>query len=139
MRAYFSIFRMRLKMETPAAVPSGSFNKSPPISRCPKYRNSSRLLQTAADKLIIPRDLFLSRRSDMVEEIRVGDVVMMKKQHPCGSSTWTVTRTGTDIKMRCEGCGRVVMLDRDTFLKRRKRLLEQGPEPKPLDMSYYAP
>ena len=31
------------------------------------------------------------------------------------------------------------MLDRDTFLKRRKKLLVQGPEPQPLDMSYYAP
>ncbi len=75
----------------------------------------------------------------MVEEIRIGDVVMMKKQHPCGSSEWTITRTGADIKMRCNGCGRVVMLDRDTFLKRRKKLISQGPEPKPLDMSYYAP
>ncbi|MBQ9306811.1 MAG: DUF951 domain-containing protein [Clostridia bacterium] len=75
----------------------------------------------------------------MVEEIRVGDVVMTKKQHPCGSSEWTVTRTGADIKMKCSGCGRIVMLDRDTFLKRRKKLLVQGPEPAPLDMTYYAP
>ena len=62
-----------------------------------------------------------------VEEIRIGDVVQTRKQHPCGSSEWTVTRIGADIKMRCSGCGRVVMLDRETFLKRRKKLISQGP------------
>ena len=62
----------------------------------------------------------------MVEEIRVGDLVQMKKKHPCGSDRWTVTRTGADIKIRCEGCGRLVMLDRENFLKRRKKLLQQG-------------
>ena len=62
-----------------------------------------------------------------VEEIRIGDVVQTRKPHPCGSSEWTVTRIGADIKMRCSGCGRVVMLDRETFLKHRKKLISQGP------------
>ena len=61
------------------------------------------------------------------DEIRIGDVVQTRKPHPCGSSEWTVTRIGADIKMRCSGCGRVVMLDRETFLKRRKKLISQGP------------
>ena len=61
------------------------------------------------------------------EEIRIGDVVRMKKAHPCGSDVWTVTRIGADIKIRCSGCDRLVMMDRATFLKRRKKLLEQGP------------
>ncbi len=61
-------------------------------------------------------------------EVRVGDVVLTKKPHPCGSSEWTVTRIGADIKIRCDGCSRVVMMDRETFLKRRKKLLAQGPE-----------
>ena len=61
-----------------------------------------------------------------VEEIRIGDVVQMRKAHPCWSSEWTVTRIGADIKIRCSGCGRVVMMDRETFLKRRKKLLQQG-------------
>ena len=61
-------------------------------------------------------------------EIRLGDVVQTRKQHPCGSDRWTVTRIGADIKIRCSGCGRVVMLDRETFLKRRKKLISQGPE-----------
>ena len=72
----------------------------------------------------------------MPEEIRLGDVVQMRKQHPCGSSEWTVIRTGADIKIRCSGCGRVVMLERDAFLKRRKKLLIQGPEPVPVPTNY---
>ena len=64
----------------------------------------------------------------MVEEIRLQDRVEMRKPHPCGSKEWVVTRIGADIKIRCEGCGRIVMLDRTDFLRRRRRLLAQGPE-----------
>jgi len=56
-------------------------------------------------------------------EYTLGDRVQMKKPHPCGSSIWTIIRTGADIKLSCEGCGRVVMLDRLTFLKRMKKVL----------------
>ena len=48
----------------------------------------------------------------MTEEILLGDVITTRKTHPCGSSEWTVIRTGADIKIRCNGCGRIVMLDR---------------------------
>ena len=65
----------------------------------------------------------------MEDEIRLGDVVRTKKPHPCGGDTWTVTRTGADIKLKCRTCGRVVMLDRVVFLKRRKATLERGPVP----------
>ena len=65
----------------------------------------------------------------MTDEIRLNDVVRMKKQHPCGSFEWTVTRLGADIKMRCNGCGRVVMLDRADFLRHRKKVLKQGDVP----------
>ena len=63
----------------------------------------------------------------MTEEIRMHDVVEMRKKHPCGSAVWTVTRIGADIKMKCAGCGRVVMLDRVEFLRRRKHVITQGP------------
>ncbi len=65
----------------------------------------------------------------MTEEIRLGDVVTTRKPHPCGGSEWTVIRTGADIKIRCVTCGRVVMLDRERFLRRRKSILRRGPEP----------
>jgi hypothetical protein len=60
-----------------------------------------------------------------VDNIQLGDVVQMRKLHPCGSDRWTVIRTGADIKIRCLGCGRIVMLDRAVFVKRRKKILER--------------
>ena len=61
-----------------------------------------------------------------VEQIDVGDVIRTRKPHPCGGDQWTVTRTGADIKIRCKTCGRIVMLDRDSFLKRRKAVLSRA-------------
>lgn len=64
-----------------------------------------------------------------MDEIRLDDIVQMRKQHPCGSDQWRVIRIGADIKIKCLGCGRIVMLDRSVFMKRRKKVLEQGPVP----------
>ena len=64
-----------------------------------------------------------------MEEILLGDVVQMRKPHPCGIDLWVIIRTGADIKIRCTGCGRIVMLDREAFLKRRKRLVERPESP----------
>ncbi|MDR0890496.1 MAG: DUF951 domain-containing protein [Oscillospiraceae bacterium] len=45
-------------------------------------------------------------------DIRLNDILLMKKAHPCGAKTWRVLRTGADFRLRCEGCGREVMLPR---------------------------
>ena len=55
--------------------------------------------------------------------LALGDVVQMRKKHPCGSDRWTVTRVGADIKIRCEKCEHVVMMDRPDFEKRLKKIL----------------
>ena len=55
--------------------------------------------------------------------LNIGDRIKMRKTHPCGSDEWTVTRVGADIKIRCEGCGRVVMMDRPDFEKRVKKII----------------
>ena len=60
--------------------------------------------------------------------LNIGDVVKMRKVHPCGNDLWTVTYVGADIKIRCEKCGRIVMLDRPTFEKRVKKIVESAPE-----------
>lgn len=60
-----------------------------------------------------------------VEIILVGDVVRTRKTHPCGGDEWTVLRTGADIRIRCNKCGRLVMMDRETFVKRRKALVSR--------------
>ena len=74
----------------------------------------------------------------MSEQIRMHDVVEMRKKHPCGSVMWTVTRIGADIKIRCEGCGRVVMMDRVDFLRRRKKVVRQGPEAPEITLGLHA-
>ena len=63
----------------------------------------------------------------MDNDIRLLDVVQMKKKHPCGGFEWTVIRVGADIKIKCNICNRMVMIDRETFLKRRKKTIVHGP------------
>ena len=48
-------------------------------------------------------------------DIQVGDILTMKKQHPCGEKRWEVLRIGADFKLRCLGCGREVMGPRAKF------------------------
>ena len=64
-----------------------------------------------------------------MDEIRLHDTVQMRKTHPCGSVQWTVIRIGADIKIKCSGCGRIVMMAREDFVKRRKKVLSQGSVP----------
>ena len=59
-----------------------------------------------------------------VKRARVGDIVIMKKPHPCGENRWEVVRTGADVKIKCLKCGRVVMLDLLTFEKSLKKVVE---------------
>lgn len=51
----------------------------------------------------------------MPVKFNVGDIVKMRKAHPCGSDLWQVTRTGMDFGMKCQGCGHFVMLPRVKF------------------------
>lgn len=53
----------------------------------------------------------------MLVKYNVGDVVRMKKVHPCGSDQWEIMRTGVDFRLKCLKCGRVVMLPRPKFEK----------------------
>lgn len=61
-------------------------------------------------------------------QIALGDVVQMRKTHPCGSDRWVIVRTGADVKIKCLGCGRLVMLERPEFEKRVKKLLGPAEE-----------
>ena len=54
-------------------------------------------------------------------EYNVGDIVKTKKQHPCGSKEWEITRIGVDFKLKCLGCGHQIMLPREKALKMIKR------------------
>jgi len=56
-------------------------------------------------------------------DISVGDIIEMKKAHPCGSSTWKVLRVGMDFRLRCEGCGHEVMILRRKAEKSIKQII----------------
>lgn len=60
----------------------------------------------------------------MVENFELGDIVEMKKQHPCGNYNFEVIRLGADIKIKCTGCGRIVMLPRSKFVKGAKKIIK---------------
>ena len=56
-------------------------------------------------------------------EYKLNSVVMMKKEHPCGSNEWIITRVGADIKIKCQKCGRSIMLPRIEFNKKLKKII----------------
>jgi len=60
--------------------------------------------------------------------LEIGDVVQLRKPHPCGSDRWEVVRTGADIGLRCLGCGRRVLLPPSQVDRRLRRVLTRGPE-----------
>ena len=62
----------------------------------------------------------------MVMEIKLGDVVRLKKKHPCGNYEWQVTRLGADIRIKCLKCGHRVLLKRSVFERRVKTFISRG-------------
>ena len=61
-------------------------------------------------------------------DLKVGDVIKMKKSHPCGTNSWKLVRVGMDIRMECTGCGHRVMLPRKQVEKGFRGMLarEEG-------------
>jgi hypothetical protein len=71
-------------------------------------------------------------------ELFLGDVVRLRRAHPCGASDWQIDRLGADIGLRCQGCGRHVMLDRrlletrlDGFVTRGDPAISAAVSPRP--------
>jgi hypothetical protein len=61
-------------------------------------------------------------------EFRVGDVLRMRKPHPCGGFEWSVLRLGADIGVKCQTCGRRLMLPRRELERRMKVFVNRGAE-----------
>ncbi len=61
-----------------------------------------------------------------LKQYDLGDIVQMKKQHPCRKSEYfEIVRMGADIKIKCCGCGAVIMFDRYEFNKKLKKVIER--------------
>lgn len=59
---------------------------------------------------------------------QVGDIVKMKKKHPCGCSEWTLTRVGAECKLTCNKCGRLAVMDRPTLEKSTAEVIRNTEE-----------
>ncbi len=66
------------------------------------------------------------RENAMPVDVSMGDVVRMRKPHPCGGYEWQVVRLGADIGIKCLTCGRRVLLPRSEFEKRLKAIVSKG-------------
>lgn len=58
-----------------------------------------------------------------MHDYNLGSIVIMKKPHPCGTNEWEITRIGADIKIKCNNCGRTIMLPRIEFNKKLKKVV----------------
>ena len=59
--------------------------------------------------------------------LRVGDVVELKKPHPCGANEWEILGLGVGVKLRCGGCGHIVRIPRARLERRVRNFLRRGP------------
>lgn len=60
----------------------------------------------------------------MIETFELGNIVQMKKTHPCGTDQFEIIRVGADVKIKCTGCGRIIMLPRGKFQKDAKKIVK---------------
>lgn len=58
----------------------------------------------------------------MTYQYEIGDIVKLKKQHPCGSSEWEILRVGADFRLKCTGCGHQIMIARKLVEKNTRNL-----------------
>jgi len=61
-------------------------------------------------------------------EYKIGDIVELKKQHPCGSKNWEITRVGVDFKLKCMGCEHLILIERPKVLKMIKKIIKRNGE-----------
>ena len=66
-------------------------------------------------------------------DYEVGDVVKLKKPHPCGSSEWEILRVGADFRLKCVGCGHPIMVARKLVEKNTRGLTKKNISRKPAD------
>lgn len=72
-------------------------------------------------KINMDNKKFYGEVKKLEQNFQVGDIVETKKQHPCGSKLWKITRIGVDFKLECQGCGHVVMIERPKVIKMIKK------------------
>lgn len=59
------------------------------------------------------------------KQFKLNDIVEMKKPHPCGENKWQIIRMGADIRIKCLGCSRSILIPRNEFTKKMKRIINE--------------
>jgi hypothetical protein len=72
----------------------------------------------------------------MLPDLAMGDILQLRKPHPCGSREWEVVRLGADIGIQCKGCGHRVLLQRRDLSKRIKTIVLRGSNATPSSGSH---
>lgn len=62
----------------------------------------------------------------MADRFDVGDIIKMKKPHPCGSHEWEVLRVGADFRLKCMGCGHQIMVPRKLVEKNTRQIMKKA-------------
>ena len=62
----------------------------------------------------------------MAQKYEIGDVIRMKKPHPCGSHNWEILRVGADFRLKCTGCGHQIMVPRRLVEKNTKEIIKKS-------------
>lgn len=73
------------------------------------------------------------------QDYNLADTVLMKKPHACKTNDWEIMRMGADIRLKCMGCGRTIMMPRAEFSKKIKKVLTKASDPVNLKKEYYTP
>jgi hypothetical protein len=66
---------------------------------------------------------------DVLQDLDLGDVIRMRKPHPCGGYEWRVVRLGADIGLECLTCNRRILLDRRSLKNRMKKIVQKADDP----------
>lgn len=67
-------------------------------------------------------------KSEEISKLKPGDIIKLKKEHPCGTNRWELIRIGMDVKIKCIECQNYISLNRKNFNKSYKERLERGPD-----------
>ena len=92
----------------------------------PQDRNADLLIQKPIGQIF--SQIKVKGNKNMTYQYEVGDIVKLKKQHPCGNSEWEILRVGADFRLKCTGCGHQIMIARKLVEKNTRNLRKKSEE-----------
>lgn len=85
-----------------------------------------RFVTAKVSELVTTCGKYNEKETTSMDKYEIGDIVRLKKQHPCGSSEWEVLRVGADFRLKCAGCGHQIMIARKLVEKNTKEIRKKA-------------